>query len=142
MRSLPSAAGPAVLAVLTAFPGCAGFTASSAFSASSASSAFSAFSAFSAISGFAPAAAAAPAGATPSPAAPVPECRVAVHGSRSAATCHNPTPETVRLQLHVLCRRWWDPATDTRPAAVGPAQTAVLAGHCWKEIRAVWVTRR
>ncbi len=91
---------------------------------------------------FATAAAAAPAGAAPSPDAPVPECRVAVHGSRSAATCHNPTPETVRLQLHVLCRRWWDPATDSRPVEAGPAQTAVLGGHCWKEIRAVWVTRR
>ncbi|MBY8887503.1 hypothetical protein K7472_22055 [Streptomyces sp. PTM05] len=76
------------------------------------------------------------------PAPPLPQCFTAVHGSTAVADCQNPDPDTAHVALHIACRRWWDPATDTVPAAVGPAQTVTLTGRCWKEIRAVWTTVR
>ncbi|MCQ4083372.1 hypothetical protein NGB36_22890 [Streptomyces sp. RB6PN25] len=74
------------------------------------------------------------------PAAAGPQCYTATQGSTAAAACHNPDPEQVWLRLHIRCARWWDPSVDTAAATVGPAQTIVLSGRCWKEIRAVWVT--
>lgn len=67
-------------------------------------------------------------------------CRITAGGSRAAAACRNPGPEPLRAQLHISCRRWWDPAVDTRPTEVAPGRTAVLTGRCWKEIGDVWVT--
>ncbi|MDI5963077.1 hypothetical protein POF50_028460 [Streptomyces sp. SL13] len=69
-------------------------------------------------------------------------CDLVRHGSDAVATCMNPDPEETRLQLHVSCVRWWDPATDTAPVYDGPAQWVTLSGRCWKEIRAAWLTRR
>lgn len=90
------------------------------------------------------AAAASPAAPDPSAPGPVPgaQCRTQIHGSTARAVCHNPDPAPVQAQLHIACRRWWDPAVDTRRAYVGPAATVFLAGHCWKEIRAAWITLR
>lgn len=66
-----------------------------------------------------------------------------VRGDHEArAVCLNPDPVTTRLQLHVTCARWWDPATDTEPVDDGPAQWVSLTGHCWKELRSAWLTRR
>ncbi|PWI43584.1 hypothetical protein [Streptomyces sp. ICBB 8177] len=78
--------------------------------------------------------------AVPAPA--LPQCFTAVRGSEVVADCQNPDPDTAHVELHIACRRWWDPATDTAPTAVGPAQTVTLTGRCWKEIRAVWTTVR
>ncbi|MFE1288958.1 hypothetical protein [Streptomyces sp. NPDC058751] len=77
------------------------------------------------------------------PAVPQPfgaECRITVTGSRAVAYCHNPYVGTDRVALHVECARWWDIDSDSAPAEVGPAMTVRLAGRCWKEIRAVWIT--
>lgn len=68
-------------------------------------------------------------------------CDLVRQGSTATAVCHNPDPVVTVLRLHVTCRRWWDPATDTAPVAVGPAQWATLTGRCWKEIRTVRLTR-
>ncbi|GAA1884360.1 hypothetical protein [Streptantibioticus ferralitis] len=78
---------------------------------------------------------------SPSGAAPGTQCRTQIRGSAGTAVCHNPDPAVVHVRLHIVCRRWWDPATDTRPVPVGPAQTVTLTGRCWKEIRSVWITR-
>ncbi|AEW93379.1 MULTISPECIES: hypothetical protein [Streptomycetaceae] len=78
----------------------------------------------------------------PAPAPAGTECFTRVRGSSARAVCHNPDPETVRAQLHIACRRWWDPAVDTGHAQILPAATVTLGGHCWKEIRAAWVTVR
>ncbi len=69
-------------------------------------------------------------------------CHLAERGSAAVATCHNPDPDVTRVQLHVFCERWWDPATDAEPVTVGPAQWVTLTGRCWKEIRAMWVTQQ
>ncbi|MGW7005680.1 hypothetical protein ACWGCW_23460 [Streptomyces sp. NPDC054933] len=87
-----------------------------------------------------PAAHATPAAGAPSAGASGTQCRTRVHGSTGTVVCHNPDPVVVRVQLHIACARWWDPATDTRPVPVGPAQTVTLAGRCWKEIRSIWIT--
>ncbi|MHC0431369.1 hypothetical protein ACX6XY_14410 [Streptomyces sp. O3] len=67
-------------------------------------------------------------------------CRTEVDGSDAVAYCHNPYPETDRVRLHIECARWWDIDTDGRPVAVRPATTVRLAGRCWKEVDAVWVS--
>jgi hypothetical protein len=86
--------------------------------------------------------AAASAGAPAGAAGPAPTCLVGRHAGTAVATCHNPGARTAEVQLHIACARWWDPAVDTRPVTVGPAQWVTLTGHCWKEIREAWTTRR
>ncbi|MGP3981557.1 hypothetical protein [Streptomyces sp. KR80] len=68
------------------------------------------------------------------------ECRTSIQGSRVTASCHNPYPDSDMVQLHIECRRWWDPDVDGKPVEAGPARTVVLSGRCWMEIRDVWVT--
>ena len=68
------------------------------------------------------------------------ECHAVVHGSQGIAWCHNPDPDVDHVQLHIECRRWWDPDVDARPVPVGPAETVTLTDRCWKEIQSVWVT--
>ncbi|GAA1368096.1 hypothetical protein [Streptomyces beijiangensis] len=68
------------------------------------------------------------------------DCRTTVEGSHVVAYCHNPYPDSDRVELHVECARWWDIDADGRPVEVGPAQTVRLTDRCWKEIRAVWIT--
>lgn len=70
------------------------------------------------------------------------ECRTSVKGSEGIAICFNPDPDIDHAQLHMECRRWWDPDVDSRPVAVGPAETVTLSDRCWKEIQSVWVTLR
>ncbi|NUK26455.1 hypothetical protein HRW16_23985 [Streptomyces lunaelactis] len=70
------------------------------------------------------------------------DCRTVVEGSRATAYCHNPYPETDRVQLHVECERWWDVDADSAPVSIGPAGYAELTERCWKEIREVWVSHR
>ncbi|MGK5628078.1 hypothetical protein [Streptomyces sp. URMC 123] len=67
-------------------------------------------------------------------------CRTDVQGSRVTAQCHNPYPDTDRVQLHIECDRWWDPDVDSAPAEVGPAQRVELSGRCWLGIRQAWVS--
>ncbi len=69
-------------------------------------------------------------------------CQVERYAGTAVATCHNPDARVAFVQLHLTCERWWDPATDSAPRAVDPAQWVTLTGRCWKEIRAVRVTRR
>ncbi|MFM9367090.1 hypothetical protein [Streptomyces sp. Da 82-17] len=68
------------------------------------------------------------------------KCRTQRSGSQVVAYCHNPYPEADRVALHIECRRWWDIDTDTARVTAGPAMTVRLAGRCWKEIDAVWVS--
>ncbi|MEU1312046.1 hypothetical protein ABZ419_24550 [Streptomyces cinnamoneus] len=68
------------------------------------------------------------------------ECHTRVHGSRATTHCFNPNATTDRVQLHLVCARWWDPAMDTAPVTVGPAQHVSLTQRCWLEIRRAWVT--
>ncbi len=98
----------------------------------------------------APPAAAPPAAALPDAAPPAVRAVTGDEGARcdlrredglAVATCLNPDPVSTRLQLHVSCARWWDPATDTAPVDDGPAQWVRLTGRCWKEIRTAWLTR-
>jgi hypothetical protein len=70
----------------------------------------------------------------------VAECRTSVQGSEGVAVCFNPDPDLDRVQLHIECRRWWDPDVDGAPVPVGPAETVTLSDRCWKEIQNVWVT--
>ncbi|MET8503998.1 hypothetical protein ABZV60_05000 [Streptomyces sp. NPDC004787] len=67
-------------------------------------------------------------------------CRTLVEGSAVTVHCQNPYPRTDRVRLHVECARWWDVDTDTAPVDVGPADYVRVAGRCWKEVRAAWVT--
>ncbi|WP_405781897.1 hypothetical protein [Streptomyces sp. NBC_00859] len=69
-------------------------------------------------------------------------CLISVRGSHASATCHNAYVEGDRIALHVECARWWDIDTDSTPVEVGPARSVRLAGRCWKEISAVWVSHR
>ncbi|MDI3423432.1 hypothetical protein [Streptomyces luteolus] len=68
------------------------------------------------------------------------DCRVRESGSHVVAYCHNPYPDTDRVALHIECREWWDIDTDTARVAAGPAMTVRLAGRCWKEVGAAWVS--
>ncbi|MEV0279884.1 hypothetical protein AB0I22_26315 [Streptomyces sp. NPDC050610] len=77
---------------------------------------------------------------SPSPDRPETRCRAEIRGSHAAADCFNPNSFADRVQLHIECARWWDPDMDGANTAVGPAQHVSLAGRCWKEIRAAWVT--
>ncbi|WP_420803112.1 hypothetical protein [Streptomyces spiramyceticus] len=67
-------------------------------------------------------------------------CRTSIEGSRVVAYCHNPYPESDRVQLHTECDRWWDIDADGPPVEVGPARTVRLTDRCWKEVRAAWVS--
>ena len=67
-------------------------------------------------------------------------CRTHVQASLGVAVCHNPDPRKDHVQLHIECRRWWDPDVDGRPVAIGPAETVTMADRCWKEILKIWVT--
>ncbi|MFE3326195.1 hypothetical protein [Streptomyces sp. NPDC059176] len=88
--------------------------------------------------------AAAPAASLPQPAStPRPfgaDCSVFVEGSRATAYCHNPYPDTDRVQLHVECARWWDVDADSKPVDVAATGRARLSERCWKEISSVWVS--
>ncbi|PHQ48741.1 hypothetical protein BLA24_28790 [Streptomyces cinnamoneus] len=68
------------------------------------------------------------------------ECHTRVRGSHVTASCYNGNATTDRVQLHVTCARWWDPAMDTAVVDVGPARRADLAQRCWLEVRDAWVT--
>ncbi|MER5375121.1 hypothetical protein [Streptomyces sp. NPDC002553] len=70
------------------------------------------------------------------------ECRIDVRGSHVVAHCHNPDAGVDRVRLHIECARWWDLDTDTAPADAGPAMTVRLAGRCWMEVRAAWVSHQ
>ncbi|MER5434846.1 hypothetical protein [Streptomyces sp. NPDC002588] len=70
------------------------------------------------------------------------ECRTSVDGSHVVAHCHNPYVAIDRVTLHIECERWWDLDTDGTPADAEPAMTVRLAGRCWKEVRAAWVSHR
>ncbi|MEV8403312.1 hypothetical protein ACWFRQ_22915 [Streptomyces niveus] len=67
-------------------------------------------------------------------------CRTTAQGSLVTAFCHNPYPETDRVQLHIECARWWDVDSDSAPAEAGPAGYARLSGRCWKEVESAWVS--
>ncbi|MFD3487765.1 hypothetical protein [Streptomyces sp. NPDC058665] len=67
-------------------------------------------------------------------------CRTTTEGSQVTAFCHNPYPETDRVQLHIECARWWDVDSDGAPAEARPAGYVSLAGRCWKEIESAWVS--
>ncbi|MGW8673255.1 hypothetical protein [Streptomyces niveus] len=67
-------------------------------------------------------------------------CRTTAQGSLVTAFCHNPYPETDRVQLHIECARWWDVDSDSAPAEAGPAGYARLGGRCWKEVESAWVS--
>ena len=67
-------------------------------------------------------------------------CRTQTYGSLGIAVCHNPDPRLDHVQLHIECRRWWDPDVDGRPVAIGPAGTVTMGDRCWKEIQRIWVT--
>lgn len=69
-------------------------------------------------------------------------CRIGVDGSWVTAYCHNPYPDTDHLRLHIECVRWWDLDSDSAPVAAGPAQTVRLAGRCWEEVGAAWISHR
>ncbi|MEV4743653.1 hypothetical protein [Streptomyces sp. NPDC049555] len=68
------------------------------------------------------------------------ECHTRVRGSHVTARCYNGNATTDRVQLHVSCAHWWDPAMDTAAVAVGPAARVVLAQRCWLQVRRAWVT--
>ncbi|MEV0096393.1 hypothetical protein [Streptomyces sp. NPDC050738] len=68
------------------------------------------------------------------------DCRTTVTGSHVVAYCHNPYPDSDKVELHIECARWWDIDSDARPVEAGPAQTVRLTGRCWKEIRSAWIT--
>ncbi|MEV5507336.1 hypothetical protein [Streptomyces orinoci] len=63
------------------------------------------------------------------------ECHVRIHGSHATADCYNGNAQPDRVQLHLRCVHWWDPAMDTAPVTVGPAARAHLAQRCWFRIR-------
>ncbi|MFI6081935.1 hypothetical protein ACIBBB_13310 [Streptomyces sp. NPDC051217] len=67
-------------------------------------------------------------------------CRTAAEGSLVTAFCHNPYPETDRVQLHIECARWWDIDSDSAPAEARAAGYVRLTGRCWKEIESAWVS--
>lgn len=67
-------------------------------------------------------------------------CRTTAEGSLVTAFCHNPYPETDRVQLHIECARWWDVDSDSAPAETGAAGYARLSGRCWKEVESAWVS--
>ncbi|WP_405847161.1 hypothetical protein OG211_06340 [Streptomyces niveus] len=67
-------------------------------------------------------------------------CRTTAEGSLVTAFCHNPYPETDRVQLHIECARWWDVDSDSAAAEAGPAGYARLSGRCWKEVESAWVS--
>ncbi|MFE3830608.1 hypothetical protein [Streptomyces sp. NPDC059092] len=67
-------------------------------------------------------------------------CRTDIQGSRALAYCHNPYPETDRVQLHVDCARWWDIDAVGAPVEIRAAGYVRLADRCWKEIRSVRVS--
>ncbi|WP_435888458.1 hypothetical protein [Streptomyces niveus] len=67
-------------------------------------------------------------------------CRTTAQGSLVTAFCHNPYPETDRVQLHIECARWWDVDSDSAAAEAGPAGYARLSGRCWKEVESAWVS--
>ncbi|MDX6348430.1 MAG: hypothetical protein QOF84_3220 [Streptomyces sp.] len=67
-------------------------------------------------------------------------CSTHVQGSLGVAVCHNPDPRKDHVQLHIECRRWWDPDVDGRPLEIGPAETVTMGDRCWKEIQRIWVT--
>ncbi|MBB5933719.1 hypothetical protein [Streptomyces zagrosensis] len=68
------------------------------------------------------------------------KCRTSVRGSVGTATCFNPDADTGCIQLHIECRRWWDPDIDGRAVEVGPAQVSTFPDRCWKDMQRVWVT--
>ncbi|MFI9718989.1 hypothetical protein ACIHFE_04930 [Streptomyces sp. NPDC052396] len=68
------------------------------------------------------------------------ECHIRIHGSHATADCYNGNAQPDRVQLHLRCARWWDPAMDTAPVTVGPATRAHLAQRCWFRIRQAWLT--
>ncbi|MCB5181195.1 hypothetical protein [Streptomyces antimicrobicus] len=70
------------------------------------------------------------------------DCATRIDGSTVTAHCHNRFARTDRVRLHVECDRWWDLDSDAAPVAVGPAGRAELAGRCWKEVRAAWVSHQ
>ncbi|UQA96204.1 hypothetical protein [Streptomyces halobius] len=71
---------------------------------------------------------------------PHPQCRTKVVGSTGTASCFNPNGNNSKVQLHIECKRWYDPDVDTRGMVVGPAQHITLAGRCWQEIADLWVS--
>ncbi|MFE6779414.1 hypothetical protein [Streptomyces sp. NPDC057702] len=77
-----------------------------------------------------------PAEAAPTEAA----CHTVVRGSVATATCFNPDADPDHVQLHVECRRWWDPDVDSRPVAVDPIRTVTLSDRCWMDVHSAWVT--
>ncbi|MEU4211919.1 hypothetical protein AB0F13_18260 [Streptomyces sp. NPDC026206] len=90
--------------------------------------------------GGAPTASAAPAGPVAPEAPHEAECHTRVHGSHATTHCFNGNAVLDRVQLHLECARWWDPAMDTAPVTVGPARHVTLAQRCWLGIRRAWVT--
>ncbi|MER5886311.1 hypothetical protein ABT160_21005 [Streptomyces sp. NPDC001941] len=70
------------------------------------------------------------------------DCVTGVSGSHVTASCHNPYPDTDRVQLHVECANWWDVDADGAPVDVGPTEYVELADRCWTEVREVWVSHR
>ncbi|GHG70798.1 hypothetical protein [Streptomyces griseocarneus] len=68
------------------------------------------------------------------------ECHTRVLGSHARSDCFNGDSRPDRVQLHVMCARWWDPAMDTAPVTVGPAGHVTLTQRCWLEVRKAWVT--
>ncbi|WP_372406691.1 hypothetical protein [Streptomyces luteireticuli] len=78
----------------------------------------------------------------PVPPGPPPgaECHTLVRGSHATADCFNGNATPDRVQLHLRCARWWDPAMDTAPVIVGPTRHVTLAQRCWLTVREAWVS--
>ncbi|MBC2879372.1 hypothetical protein H7K43_30730 [Streptomyces sp. TYQ1024] len=86
---------------------------------------------------------AAPAAAAPAAAAPRPpqaECHTRIRNSHATADCYNGNATSDRVQLHLRCAHWWDPAMDTAPATVDPTRHVTLSQRCWLRIREAWVS--
>lgn len=80
-----------------------------------------------------------PASAAPTPPAPA-ECHTRVRNSHATADCYNGNATPDRVQLHLRCAHWWDPAMDTAPATVDPLRHVTLSQRCWLRIREAWVS--
>ncbi|MGK5639476.1 hypothetical protein ACSNOK_14365, partial [Streptomyces sp. URMC 126] len=80
-----------------------------------------------------------PATATQAP-TPQAECHTKIHGSHATADCYNGNATPDRVQLHLRCAHWWDPAMDTAPVAVDPTRHVTLSQRCWLRIREAWVS--
>ncbi|MBZ4321691.1 hypothetical protein JNW98_20385 [Streptomyces sp. SCA2-4] len=68
------------------------------------------------------------------------ECHTRIRGSHATADCYNGNATPDRVQLHLRCAHWWDPAMDTAPAAVDPTRHVTLSQRCWLRIREAWVS--